>query len=979
MRMLTCSALLSTNSPSLLPLICHHTRSSYALLRTRLPWYVFVPIDAEKLSSLPLTTASPHSILFKDNRTPPIVQSMSGKRAMGVIRDGAEDMRRAKARAKQKHWQERQERSKESREEIDKLQLRCADIRRELEEIAESSEANTSTEHQYCKFTELPISQRTHMGLERGHYTILTPIQKGTLHLALAGFDVLGAAKTGSGKTLCFVIPVLERLYREHWSSDMGVGALLLSPTRELALQIFKVMQLVGYKHVLSAALLTGGRDVQEERKRLHAINIIVGTPGRVLHHLQDDADLVLDNLQLFCMDEADRLLDMGFREAITNIILYLPPQRQSLLFSATQTTDVQMLAQMSLKNPRYVSTQAITAAPTPMTLSQNFVVVELHKKLDALLMFLKRHPNDKIVVFVSTCNQVKFMHLAFSKILKKMRIPSMCLTSKMKQFRREEVFLTFCRCKSAVLFCTDVASRGLDFPLVHWVVQYDCPESAQTYIHRAGRTARAGARGVSLLFLTPRETPMLSYLHHKHVPLREVTIKPDYLTSSREIFVALVVQGLKYEAQKAFIAYLRSLYFASNKNVFEVASVDVEAFAKSLGLPVAPDMSELQNLQRSAKNLPWDVVNFIAQRGASGADKAGSTLTRKEKHLQATDMYRVMEQKQRFAKKNGVLHSDGSSGGNVSAGSDDDDDFLVKKKPSDASGSGAPAPVTTGTAAGNSNSLHLTVEERLAGLSKNKRRKLIENADIRVRDLGLNQRIIFHDNDEESDEEGEATKNGGGSGETGDAVHSSSSDDGVHEEGDTQVTGLLKRVVLGHRKEDPGDAESSDDGTDNADFTTKLQTRMQASKAEDLERAKKMRRLRRLQRQGRVSRKSTIDESGVKTANGGPRPANSDDDANDGSGDYDDEDVYESDAESTGSISRLLKAARGELYSSDDEDEDAEERKNVFGSADPARKRTRAARPYHSIDSSDDNDGEDDTDEAASPPPPSKRPRQRR
>ncbi|CBZ28501.1 putative ATP-dependent RNA helicase [Leishmania mexicana MHOM/GT/2001/U1103] len=894
---------------------------------------------------------------------------MSGRRTMREARDDAEDMRRAKMRAKQQRWQERQERSKESREEIDKLQLRCADMRRELEDIAESNEANTSTEHQYSKFTELPISQRTQMGLERGHYTILTPIQKGSLHLALAGFDVLGAAKTGSGKTLCFVIPVLECLYREHWSSDMGVGALLLSPTRELALQIFKVMQLVGYKHVLSAALLTGGRDVQEERKRLHAISIIVGTPGRILHHLQDDAELVLDNMQLFCMDEADRLLDMGFREAITSILAYLPPQRQSLLFSATQTTDVQMLAQMSLKNPRYVSMQAITAAPTPMTLCQNFVVVELHKKLDALLMFLKRHPNDKIVVFVSTCNQVKFMHLAFSKILKKMRIPSMCLTSKMKQFRREEVFLTFCRCKSAVLFCTDVASRGLDFPLVHWVVQYDCPDSAQTYIHRAGRTARAGARGVSLLFLTPRETPMLSYLHHKHVPLREIAIKPDYLTSSHEIFVALVVQGLKYEAQKAFIAYLRSVYFASNKNVFEVASIEVEAFAKSLGLPVVPDMSELQNLQRSAKNLPWDVVNFIAQRGGGGADKAGSTLTRKEKHLQATDMYRVMEQKQRFANKKGALPGDGSSRGDGSSGDagSDDDDFLVKREPAGASSSGASVSVKAGTVVADSNSLHLTLEERLAGLSKNKRRKLIENADIRVRDLGLNQRIIFHDDDDEPDEGVNAMGNGGRSGAKGSAAHSSPSDDDADAEDETTVAGLLKQAVLRHREEDNKDFDSS---SDDADFTTKLQTRVQANKADDLERAKKMRRLRRLQRQGRVSHKSTVDESGIKTANGGPRPANSDDDADDGS-----------DAESTGSISRLLKAARGELYSDDDDnDEDGGEEEGLFGRASAARKRTRENGAYHDIDSSDSNDSEGDADEAASPPPPPpKRSRQRR
>lgn len=880
---------------------------------------------------------------------------------MRVALDDAEDMRRAKARAKQQRWQERQDRSKESREEIEQLQLRCADLRRDLEDIAESTEANTSTEHVYTKFAELPISQRTMMGLERGKYTILTPIQRDTLHLALAGFDVLGAAKTGSGKTLCFVIPVLEILYRERWSADMGVGALLLSPTRELALQIFKVMQLVGYKHVHSAALLTGGRDVQEERKRLHAISIIVGTPGRVLHHLQDDAELVLDNMQLFCMDEADRLLDMGFREAITNILKYLPPQRQTLLFSATQTTDVQMLAQMSLKNPRYVSTQAITAAPTPTTLCQNFVVVELHRKLDALLMFLKRHPNDKTVVFVSTCNQVKFMYLAFSKILKKMRIPSMCLTSKMKQFRREEVFLTFCRCKSAVLFCTDVASRGLDFPLVHWVVQYDCPESAQTYIHRAGRTARAGARGVSLLFLTPRETPMLSYLHNKHVPLREIAIKPDYMTSSQEVFVALVVQGLKYEAQKAFVAYLRSVYFASNKNVFEVASIDVAAFAKSLGLLVVPDMSELNNLQRSAKNLPWDVVNFIAQRTNDRAH-----LTRKEKHLQASDMFRVMEQKQRFANRNGALQSH-QLGSDSDSDEDDDGGFLVKKSNDTPASSSA----VTGTAAstGDRHSpMHLTAEERLAGLSKNKRRKLIENPDLRVRDLGLNEHIFFKDDDDDDDDDNNdksmeekamedtnakiiSPKNASRSRPV--AIDSDDEDEDADEAEMTRVARLVKGAVV-HRDGNDGNRSSGDsesDAEDEADFTNRLQSRMQATKPEDLERAKKMRRLRRLQKQGRVSRKSTIEESGVTTKDGGPRPARSSDD--------DDDDGDDDDASSTGSLSRLLKAARGELYSDDEDDEQTGKHDGWV-----SRKREHDESVYHGIDSSEDN--EDDEEEAS-------------
>ena len=228
------------------------------------------------------------------------------------------------------------------------------------------------------------------------------------------------------------MIPVLERLWFEKWENDDGVGALVLSPTRELALQTFKVLQVIGIRHTMSAALLTGGRNVEEEKSRLHAINIIIGTPGRVLHHMTETSNLNCENMQVLVFDEADRLLDMGFRETIDSIIEQLPQEsgRQTLLYSATQTRDVQALMQLSMqdKNPLYISDVVgnAQAALTPSKLSHNFIMVELEKKLDLLYLFLKRHPHDKIVVFASTQNQVRFMFLAFSRLLAKTKIPLM-------------------------------------------------------------------------------------------------------------------------------------------------------------------------------------------------------------------------------------------------------------------------------------------------------------------------------------------------------------------------------------------------------------------------------------------------------------------------------------------------------------------------------------------------------------------------
>ena len=771
---------------------------------------------------------------------------------------------------KMKRWEERKERAQMTHEELEQLKVA-------VDEMAADTNLDDKV---FTYFNDLPLSGRTKVGLERAKFTKLTPVQQRTIPACLAGRDILGAAKTGSGKTLAFVVPLIERLYREEWNEESGVGALVLSPTRELAMQIFKVLQAVGFKHTFSAALLTGGRNAAEERKRLHVINIVIGTPGRVLAHLSEDSGLNLDNLMMFAMDEADRLLDMGFREQLTSIVSYLPPVRQTVLFSATQTTDVKALAELALNDPKYVSVHAQAAAPTPTKMCQNFMVVELHRKLDALLMFLKKHPNDKIIVFMSTCNQVRYMYLAFAKILKKMRIPAMCLTGKMKQFRRDEIFMTFCRAKSAVLFCTDIAARGLDFPLVHWVVQYDCPDSVQTYIHRAGRTARAGARAVCLLMVTPQETTMLSYLHAKQIPLREVSIRPQFIQDSKEIFVALVVQGLKYEAQKAFISYLRSVHFAANKLVFDLDKIDIDKFAHSLGLLVVPNTADLAKT-RHAKNLPWDVINYRQDKGqeapnTSGEDsgsstegedaptKGDTTVTRRERHMKAKDMFDQLQKKHdRYTNKD----HDALLGAVESAAADDDDDddiFTVRKK--------TVAEVTGGK--------ELTAEERMAGLSKNKKQKLLAKADLRIKDLGLSKHKVFKDDEDE-------------------AVPSS--------EDDELLAAQIGKALRKGREDRDASQESVEDElpADEAQYRQMLANRLAVVKAEDRDRRKDL-----MKARDRKKKEKLLGTSGE--VNGASLAGDGDDD----DGDYDQSEGGNSDLE------ELLLAAKGQLYE-DDVDED--------------------------------------------------------
>ncbi|KAJ1785720.1 ATP-dependent RNA helicase dbp4, partial [Coemansia sp. RSA 2167] len=317
-------------------------------------------------------------------------------------------------------------------------------------------------------FSELPISEKTQQGLAAAHYLEMTEIQHKALPYALARRDVLGAAKTGSGKTLAFLVPILESLYRRQWTQMDGLGALVISPTRELAMQIFEVLCKIGRHHNFSAGLVIGGKRVEEEKEILAKMNILVCTPGRLLQHMDETAGFDCYNLQVLVLDEADRILDMGFKKTMNAIIENLPKQRQTLLFSATQTKSVKDLARLSLERPEYVGVHETQKYSTPAKLSQHYMVMDLPQKLDMLYSFIKTHLSSKSIVFLSSGKQVRFVYEAFCKI--KPGVSLLHLHGKQKQMRRTEIFDRFKRVTKAVLFCTDVAARGLDFPAVDWV-----------------------------------------------------------------------------------------------------------------------------------------------------------------------------------------------------------------------------------------------------------------------------------------------------------------------------------------------------------------------------------------------------------------------------------------------------------------------------------------------------------------------------
>ena len=232
--------------------------------------------------------------------------------------------------------------------------------------LAEGDEVEEAGKVVYGKrkrFSELPISKRTLDGLAGGKFERMTDIQRAAIPHALAGRDVLGAAKTGSGKTLAFLVPVLELLHRLRWSSMDGLGAVVISPTRELAMQIFDVLRVVGKQHELSAGLVIGGKDKAEEAERITRMNLLVCTPGRLLQHFDETVGFDASNMQVLVIDEADRILDLGFEVSLSAIVAGMPKQRQTLLFSATQTRSIKALARLSLKDPQYVAVHEHSAA----------------------------------------------------------------------------------------------------------------------------------------------------------------------------------------------------------------------------------------------------------------------------------------------------------------------------------------------------------------------------------------------------------------------------------------------------------------------------------------------------------------------------------------------------------------------------------------------------------------------------------------
>jgi ATP-dependent RNA helicase DDX10/DBP4 len=400
---------------------------------------------------------------------------------------------------------------------------------------------------------------------------------------------------------LAFLIPVLECLYRNKWTQFDGIGALIITPTRELSYQIFEVLRKVGAYHEFSAALVIGGKDLKFEQKRMDKCNIVICTPGRLLDHMDQNPLFNCDNLKILVLDEADRCLDMGFAKTMNAIIANLPQQRQTFLFSATQTKSVKDLVRLSLSDPKYVSVHELSQYSTPDSLKQSYIVCELNQKLNLLWSFIKAHLRQKILVFMSTCKQVKYVYELFCRM--KPGSSLLALYGSLHQLRRMAIYDEFCRKQNVILFATDIASRGLDFPSVNYVIQLDCPEDVNTYIHRVGRTARYEKSGESVLVLLPNEEDsMVKQLNDRKIPLDMISVRETKILYIQRKAEALCARdkNLKDSAQRAFKAYIKNVFLMKDKSVFNVEYLNFDLFAKSLGLAVTPRVRFVEKSMKS-------------------------------------------------------------------------------------------------------------------------------------------------------------------------------------------------------------------------------------------------------------------------------------------------------------------------------------------------------------------------------------------
>ncbi len=351
------------------------------------------------------------------------------------------------------------------------------------------------------KFEELNFAEDILRGIETMNYDQMTPVQEQTIPVILSGKDLIGCAQTGTGKTAAYILPLLDKLVREGNPHDK-IKSLIIVPTRELAQQID--VQFEGFTYFLpvSTHVVHGSGDGIEWSRQKHAmemgVDVVIATPGRLIAHIISSG-IDLSHIEYFVLDEADRMLDMGFSDDIMKIIAQLPQKRQTILFSATLPPKIRSLAKKILHDPVEVN---IAISKPNEAIDQSAYVCYENQKLEIIRSLFSKPTGNKTIIFASS--KLKVKELAYS--LKRMKLNVAAMHSDLEQSQREEVMLDFKNGKIDLLVATDIVARGIDISDIGTVVNFDVPHDTEDYIHRIGRTARASAEGTAITLISEKE-----------------------------------------------------------------------------------------------------------------------------------------------------------------------------------------------------------------------------------------------------------------------------------------------------------------------------------------------------------------------------------------------------------------------------------------------------------------------------------------
>lgn len=360
------------------------------------------------------------------------------------------------------------------------------------------------------RFDELNLEPCVLDAIDSMQFTECTPVQEQTIPILLEGHDLIGVAQTGTGKTAAYLLPVLNRLAQGDYPED-AINCIIMTPTRELAQQIDRQIEGFSYFMPVSSVAVYGGNDgirfEQEKRGLTLGADIIIATPGRLISHLSMGY-VDLSKVSFFILDEADRMLDMGFYDDILQIVKYLPTQRQTILFSATMPAKIQQLAHTILQNP--VEVTLAISKPAEKIIQAAYICYET-QKLGIIRSLFSSQAAERVIIFASSKVKVKTL----TQALKRLNLVVGEMHSDLAQQERDEIMLAFKQRRIHILIATDIVSRGIDIDDIRLVINYDVPNDAEDYVHRIGRTARANNDGCAITLVSVEEQGRFAQIEH--------------------------------------------------------------------------------------------------------------------------------------------------------------------------------------------------------------------------------------------------------------------------------------------------------------------------------------------------------------------------------------------------------------------------------------------------------------------------------